>query len=143
MMSRNDHIRSLYHYMNDSVSFVLNNSTCTDPVKLRKSMQKLVRYYRDQIKSYYLERPDRLAKPLTEDSRFRYDDDGEGYTEYLILPEDGYTSDEEIRDYLDEYVKLPEICSPYDCTGKCFTMWISWKRTKAGIAVVHRVGLDV
>ena len=140
-MRRYEMMGHTYKTMKDMQKFVFENSTCPDKVKLQKAMQKMIRSYRDDMRSYIHSDP--LEKPLTE--QLRYKDDGDGcYIEYGILTEDGeFTTDEEIQQYIDEYIALPPICSPYDCTGKHFTWSIDWKRCKAGIAVIHHVGLDI
>ncbi len=73
--------------------------------------------------------------------RVAHKDDWEGYYEYLIMPDAEGWEDEDIR----EVVKELEIHinSAYDCTGKLFTRWVSWSRTKAGIVIIRRMDLDV
>lgn len=96
------------------------------------------RQYRAKAKCFH----DPLAKPLTEASRTRQDpNDWESMTEYGIDPGLSDYTDDELREFFEEQ----EICilSPYDCTGKVFTRWISWSRTPAGVAFIHRKGLDV
>lgn len=89
---------------------------------------------------------DPLRVPLTGGWRHVYDDDYEGGKHFCLLPdrpEDPYT-DDEIREYIeDSDVYYGRVNSPYDCTGKRFTRWISWKRTPAGIALIHSWGLDI
>lgn len=97
---------------------------------------------RERIAEINRGRVDPLAKPLTEEFRVLYDEEG-GYKEYAVLAEDGPTSDDEIEDFIKYHVLLPEINSPYDCTGQHFTRWVYWKRKPAGIVIIHSVGLDI
>ena len=90
--------------------------------------------------------PDPLAKPMSDGWRGLMDDEcGENGYDFRILPvEDADKwSDEAIEEYIMCEVGYPPICSPYDCTGKRFTMWTSWKKVPAGIVMIHRWGLDV
>ena len=85
---------------------------------------------------------DPLAKPLTEAPRTRQDpDDWESMTEYGIDPGLSDYTDDELREFFAE--QEIRILSPYDCTGKVFTRWITWKRTPVGVSWIHRKGLDV
>lgn len=80
-------------------------------------------------------------KSLQDDWHVLYDEDGEGWKEYGFFEAEDMT-DEEINEYV-EAMRV-EIHSPYDCTGKAFTMWIDWHRNPCGwISVVHRLCLDV
>ena len=143
-MKRNDSFRSIYETMISMKKFILENSGIKDPVELQKAMRPMIREYRDQINRINRHRVDPFEKPLTKEFRVRYDEDGEGCKEYGILPEDGTeTTDEEIREYIKDYIELPPINSPYDCTGKRFTRWVDYKRTPAGIVIIHATGLDV
>lgn len=87
---------------------------------------------------------DPLAVPLSEG--WRSFNDGETGTDYRLLPDnpdDPYT-DDQIREYIeDSDVYYGRINSPYDCTGRRFTRWIDWKRTPAGIVLLHSWGLDI
>ena len=143
-MANHDYERSLYELMIGMKEIVMKHSTIKDPVERQKSLQNLIHHHREELHRINAHRVDPLAKPLTEEFRFRYDEDGEGCKEYGILTEFGEeTTDEEIREYIRDYIELPEINSPYDCTGKRFTCWVDYKRTPAGVAIVHVTGLDV
>lgn len=84
----------------------------------------------------------REALPLTDAARVGYSDDCDNWVEYGFLKGKDY-SDDEVREILDEAVRY-NIYSPYDCTGKAFTLWIDWHRNPSGlISYVHHVGLDV
>ena len=103
------------------------------------------------LKKAYNQGEPQEVRPLTVEGRVHCDDDDyESYTEYGFLsfssgkPLDGnkYT-DEEIREFIDDSMVM-RIYSPYDCTGKLFTVWIEWHRNPSGlISYRHRVGLDV
>jgi len=67
-------------------------------------------------------------------------DDGECWTEYTLFENRGET-DGEINEYTQEMEQ--HINSMYDCTGRAFTRWITWKRLPIGILVIHYKGLDV
>ena len=95
-------------------------------------------YYRAMAKAG----DDPLAYPLTAKTRFwSAPDDYEGVTEYGIETSLLYAEDWEIE----EFVRSLEVhnTSPYDCSGKLCTSWITWKRTPVGVAIVHRKTLDV
>ena len=66
--------------------------------------------------------------------------DSEYWYEYAIVPADGWTDADIAKAVKGLYV---EINSPYDCTGKPFTVYIHWKRTKVGVVIVRCMGLDV
>lgn len=143
-MKRTDSFRSIYETMITLKGFILENSTCKNPVELQKAMRDMIHGYREQLHRINSHRVDPLEKPLTKEFRTRYDEDGDGCKEYGILPEDGTeTTDDEIREYIKDYIELPPINSPYDCTGKHFTRWVDFKRTPAGIVIIHSIGLDV
>lgn len=97
---------------------------------------------RREIRRINRYREDPLAKSMREDWRHVCDEDGEGGYDFCLMSDDGVTEDE-IREYAEDAVGYPPICSPYDCTGKRFTRWITVKRVPAGFAVIHSWGLDV
>jgi len=84
----------------------------------------------------------KVIKSLQEDTRLYCSDRlGTDWIEYGFFEADGM-SDEEIQEYVDE-MEI-HIYSPYDCTGKVFTQWITWHRNPCGwISVIHKKGLDV
>ena len=104
------------------------------------------RYLRKRILKINIDFPDPLAKPVTEEWRTVYNECGEGGKDYMILP---YTSgnrewsDDDIKEYIMSQVGYPPIYSPYDCTGKRFTEWVSWSRQPVGIVMIHSWGVDV
>lgn len=94
------------------------------------------------IRSYQKSGSDPLEKPLREAWRCYYpESDYESMYEYGICKLYDGDTDEDIK----EYVKSLERhnTTPYDCSGKMVTCWITWKRTPVGLAIVHRMTLDV
>lgn len=83
---------------------------------------------------------DPLAKSLREESRFYYKNDGESMYEYG-LANWLHWKDDDIQRAVRDMER--HNTTPYDCSGKMCTCWISWKRTKAGVAIVHYMTLDV
>ena len=71
----------------------------------------------------------------------------DGYIEYGIyeLEEDQKSlSDQELEKLVYDEIAIPEWHSPYDCTGKPFTEFISVHRNPCGlISIIHHVGYDV
>lgn len=85
---------------------------------------------------------DPLALPLTKAPRcWSAPDDYEGGFEFWIDPSLLDATDEEIEEYMDELEEHNN--TPYDCSGKLCTSWISWSRTPSGVAIIHRKDLDV
>ena len=70
----------------------------------------------------------------------RSPDDNESITDYVIVWGDGLT-DEDMAD-VERELRL-DICSPYDCTGRLFTAYFTWKRLPCGMAMIHRKCLDI
>ena len=85
---------------------------------------------------------DPLEKSMRDEWRHVYSEDGEDGYDFCLMSDDGETEDE-IREMAEAAVGYPPICSPYDCTGKRFTRWITVHKVPAGFAVVHSWGLDV
>lgn len=134
------------------LDFASEMKTCfSTEKKWRKFMKKwYLAEYRAEL-NYAEHILSKCSLPLMAKGRVHYaDDDYEAYTEYGFLsnykgePLDGieYT-DEDIREFIDDNMRM-RIYSPYDCTGKLFTMWVEWHRNPSGlISYRHRVGLDV
>lgn len=134
-MGKHNELREIYEFIN-MVRTALAKTGHTIP-------GDWLHEQRERIASINRHRIDPLSKPLTQEFRTIFDEEG-GYTEYGIVEEDGTeTTDEEIEEYIERCIKLPEINSPYDCTGQHFTRWVDYKRTPAGIAIVHSVGMDI
>lgn len=52
--------------------------------------------------------------------------------------------DDDVREYIDDNIRIRPPYSPYDCTGRPFTMYINWHRNPTGlISFVNHIGLDV
>lgn len=114
---------------------------CDEAGTCREKRQKHIRAIRDRIHELYNDDP--LEKSLmAEEWRHYVREDGEGGADYIIFKDCGET-DDEIQKYVDEEIGYPPINSPYDCTGQRFTWDKHWKRTPAGIVIVHRWALDV
>lgn len=86
---------------------------------------------------------DTICPALTEEARARYDDDGDGWMEYGYFNGAGMT-DDEVREYLDEYIRVRPPYSPYDCTGRAFTWMLDWHRNPSGlISYINHMTLDL
>lgn len=93
------------------------------------------------LKKIFKEQESKPVQSLTEEPRyFSKDDEYEYFSEYGFL---GYDlTDEEIHEIV--YDMVLTINSPYDCTGKPFTCWITAHKNPSGlVSYVHRIGLDV
>lgn len=103
-----------------------------------QGLPQIKRIYRQNLREVQSE--DNLRRGLMQGAiRIRYDEDGEGATEYKILK--GEYSPHEISEIVDR--EWTRISSPYDCTGKMFTVSIHAALTPAGLVFVHRMGVDV
>ena len=144
-MSRYDRIKDLYDIFREIEKIVASHEPKNPEraMEIRKKYRTEIREELKKINRYYI---DPLEKPLTDGWRHQIDEEyGEDGTDYRILPvenADDWT-DEEIEDYIMSEVGYPPINSPYDCTGKRFTAWTSWKKQPAGIIMIHHWGLDV
>lgn len=71
----------------------------------------------------------------------------DGYIEYGMyeLDEDQKSlSDQELQELVYDEFAIPEWHSPYDCTGRPFTEFISVHRNPCGlVSIVHHIGYDV
>ena len=71
----------------------------------------------------------------------------DGYIEYGIyeLDEDQKSlSDQELQELVYDEFAIPEWHSPYDCTRRPFTEFISVHRNPCGlVSIVHHIGYDV
>ena len=71
----------------------------------------------------------------------------DGYIEYgfrKLYDEERSMSDQELQKLVYDEYAIPEWHSPYDCTGKPFTEFISVHRNPCGlISIIHHVGYDV
>ena len=130
-MSRYDRLRTEY----EELKWI--NEVITQPLR-----NELVRKTRQRIHGLTDALKDRLAQSISEEWRTLIVNDGEGGVDYIILEDNG-ESDAEIQEYVDEEVGYAPINSPYDCTGRPFTWDKHWKRTPAGIVVIHRWAIDV
>lgn len=84
-----------------------------------------------------------VCPPLTEEARNCYDNDGDGWKEYGYFDGSGMT-DDEVREYIDENIRVRPPYSPYDCTGRAFTWLVDWHRNPSGlISYINRMTLDL
>ena len=71
----------------------------------------------------------------------------DGYTEYGLYElseEQKSMTDQELRDAVYEAFAIPSWNSPYDCTGKAFTEYITIHRNPCGlVSIIHHIGYDV
>lgn len=135
-MARRDVLRDCFDMIQWTKNYARENGV---PMQ---ALEKLIRDYRNKIHSINLMMADPLEKSMRDEWRHRIDEDGECGTDYACMKDDGET-DEEIQDFIDSEVGYPPINSPYDCTGKPFTMYTNWKRAHGMIIMIHRWGLDV
>ena len=86
---------------------------------------------------------DVLDSSLLEESRLACrDEDWETCFEFGFLSKRTDLTDEEIEEMVEDMTI--RIYSPYDCTGKRFTRWITTHRNPSGlVSYIHEMGLDV
>lgn len=104
----------------------------------KKTQEQIIKYV---LKRAYRGKQAKKTLSLLEEPRTAYpEDDWETAIEYGFL---GYDmTDEEIQEAI-EAMRLV-IHSPYDCTGKLFTRWITVHKNPSGlVSYVHNMGLDV
>lgn len=70
-------------------------------------------------------------------------DEGDAYTELTELPNSGNLTYKEAYDYFENYLSIPVPNSPYDCTGRPFTVWFKPVFRRGKWYVYHRVNFDV
>lgn len=97
-----------------------------DPEKVKATVDGIKR----DIRRYYREQDNKPAVT------YIYDEAGDSYISLYELPE---TSDPE--GYFEECERLT-INSPYDCTGRPFTMWYKIFRRHGRLMVYHCIGID-
>ena len=60
---------------------------------------------------------------------------------YTIVIDSGQLTDAQIDERIESLRMSTGSC--FDCTGRPFTIYLHWKRTPAGIAIIHHIGIDV
>ena len=93
-------------------------------------------------KATHSEKPKKLF-PLVITPRIAYDpNDPESWTEYGFIKESEQWNEQDIQEWKkEEWIR---ICSPYDCTGKPCTMWISTHKNPCGlVSFIHKKALDL
>ena len=109
--------------------------------------QRKFRNQKDMLK-YFLkmisnQRPAKEIKSLIEEERIIYpDSDWESLYKYGFIKGSETWTDDEIKEWIeDEWCR---IYSPYDCTGKLFTVNIYWHRNPNGVvSYKHWMSVDV
>lgn len=132
--SYND-VRDMYTSMNKTAKMIGRPLTQEDYDEMRRSARIVYR------KPAY----DRLQKSLTEDWR-THSDDGIDGIDYRILreyPDDPWT-DDEIKEYMyDSEVYYGRGHYDFDCSGERFTRSWDYRRTPAGIVLLHYWATDI
>ena len=96
------------------------------------------------LKKLYKQKEAQPIKSLADDTRIRYDEDGEGWREYGFYEDEPDLTDEELDKLIWDSLAIRYQYREYDCTGQPFTSWINWHRNPNGlISVINRVCLDV
>ena len=124
----------------DMINFI--KGCCREHNMPLDKLGDFIREQRNEIRRINQYSADPLEKSMRDDWRHVWDEDGEGGFDFCLMPDVGETEDQ-IRELAEYAVGYPPICSPYDCTGKRFTRWITVHKVPAGFAVVHSWGLDV
>lgn len=102
-----------------------------------------VKHYRDMMKKWYKKidrQSGQIKAPLYACDRTRYTD-WDSRKDYGFFVGTGWT-DDEIREEIE--AMTIRVNSPYDCTGRPFTITINWHRNPSGlISYVHWIGYDI
>lgn len=113
-----------------------------DDDKARCAAEDWIEHKKHHIRRDSRKGVDRLAKPITEAWRCVNHRDGEGCTEARIFTGNWDDMTDEEIDFEMRQMEVHNY-SPYDCSGKLCTAWLSWKRIPLGISVVHCYRLDI
>lgn len=135
LKSYND-VRDMYASMHRTAQITGQPLTQDDYDEMRRSARVVYR------------RPayDPLQRPLTDGWRTHSDDNGESGTDYRILREypDQPWTDDEIEEYvLDSEVYYGRGRYDFDCSGERFTRSWDYRRTPAGIVLLHYWETDI
>ena len=125
-------VRSLWQLMHDED--LVKSANC----KNSQAIANTKRLYRQELRKVQGEDPLRCSI-LCGAVRRKVGRWDEGFTEYRILQ--GEWTPEEIRDAIEE--AWISVNSPYDCTGRLFTVDIHARQTPVGLVWIHRMGVDV
>lgn len=122
--------RAISEYLRKYFCGILTNAQIHDPciIMLKRSLR---RYWATKENS---------LKSICGNLHCHYDLEGDGCTEYIILPGQHW-SDEEIREYIGE--NWLRTYSMYDCTGKVFTSDLIVRNVPAGVLIIHVKGIDI
>ena len=109
----------------------------------RREQKLFKKIFKESYKRSHRGERDVLDNSLLEESRLAYpDEDWETCIEFGFLSKRTDLTDEEIEELVEDMTL--RIYSPYDCTGKRFTRWITTHRNPSGlVSYVHEMGLDV
>ena len=143
MKERYKQVAERIKYLIETEKFFTENGKADKINKLRRKYVPRIRQELKRANEYYR---DPIEKSISEGWRGQIDYNcGDSGTDYRILKVENVDewTDDDIEEYIMENVGYPPICSPYDCTGKRFTMWTHWSRQPAGIVMIHQWGLDV
>ena len=123
----------------------------TEQKAIEKSIEKMNINLKKTERAFYKSFTDPLAIPVTNNVRKwrTISTDGESATDFIIIPDKwadlwGTEKENEAYEDIESFVfETVGYISPYDfSTGKEITLYWSFKRTNAGIAIVHKRGID-
>lgn len=145
MLRRYEELKSMYDHEKSMSEFL---KECGHADKIRHVHADYALQRHEYIRKIDRNYTDQLMKPITEEWRTIVDDpedialSGYDYRIFRTETPDEWT-DDEIEEFIMDEVGYPPICSPYDCTGRRFTSWVSWSRQPVGIVMIHRWGTDL
>ena len=96
------------------------------------------------LKKLFKQKPTKPIAPLYKEPRCR--GEYEYCEEYGFLPFENMSDwlDEDVEEYIEEYVEVKYMYMPWDCTGQIFTRYVSWHRNPNGmISFVNHMAMDV
>lgn len=101
----------------------------------KRQVKAIKKWFRDRVHNL----PDRLADPIWAETRYLWDSDGYGVTEYGILWD---MTDEEIEDWRADHWRYGSVI--YDCTGELCTRHMHFHRNPEGVvSYIHYMVVDV
>lgn len=143
-MGRYDNVRNLYRAMANMCKILKSMGRDADVPKIEVEYRKDIRKELKSANMYYT---DPLEKSLKEGWRTVVDDDDLAVSgtdfRIVVLEEGEEWTDEEIEEFIQDEVVYPPIWEPWDCTGKRFTRWYTWRRQPVGIVMIHAWGTDL
>lgn len=99
--------------------------------------KKVVKACKKEVRKFYK----RVCAPK---NHWTIKDEGDASTELIKLPDScsNFTYGQ-IYQYFDDYFSIPAPNSPYDCTGRPFTVWFKPVFRRGSWYVYHRINFDV